>query len=403
MANAIPDILLSYQTDVLFLLVGANPLPNYVAACLLTRPNATLYLLHSQEEGQNTYDVAERLATALKESHYQPNLTTHLRGIPRSDPDAIEKQMEAMLKEIPPAAEVGLNYTGGTKPMSVHVYHALRRAYPRGCFTYLDATSLTMVINREGIPTQRVPVGRAVELDFETLFGLHGYELQSLRREAKKPQFCRTLAQVHATSQGCKQWRKWLWTFREPDLQLPTAADYPALEPAIRGFGDLCSGTPSETGVAWALGFETLVSCSKFFNGGWLEEYTFDALAPLAAPLGFCDYGIALKPQKPGQADFDIDVAAMWGYQLFAISCMMTEKPKFAKEHLFEVFVRARQLGGDEARIGLVCCVPKPATLQAEVEETWDAEGKIKVFGQEHLVDLAAWLENWFQTANREV
>jgi len=391
-----------YQTDVFFLLVGANPLPNYVAACLLTRPNATLYLLHSQQNGKNTYDVAERLKAALTRTDCRPDLTIHLGGISRSDPDDIEKQMKMLLKEISSTADVGLNYTGGTKPMSVHVYHTLRRACPRGCFSYLDAASLTMVINREGTPTQRVPIGREVEMDFQTLFGLHGYELKQPRQVANRSQFCRVLTKVHSTSPGVKQWRDWLNTFREPDPRLPTVTDYPALEPAIRGFADLCGGTPTETGVAQALGFDTLISCTKFFNGGWLEEYTFDALAPLAAPLHFCDYGIALKPHKPGQADFDIDVAVMWGYQLFAISCMVTEKKGPAKEHLFEVFVRARQVGGDEARIGLVSCVPNPTALQAEVEETWDAEGKIRVFGQDQLLDLPAWLEDWFKTANRE-
>ena len=392
-----------YQTDVLFLLVGANPLPNYVAACLLTKPNATLYLLHSQQNGKNTYEVAERLKAALTRQDCRPDLTVHLRGISRSDPDAIEKQMAVLLKEVSPTADVGLNYTGGTKPMSVHVYHALRQAFLRRCFSYLDAASLKMVINREGMPTQEIPIGREVELDFETLFGLHGYELESIRRTAIQPQFCRTLAEVHSTSQGCRQWRKWLRTFRESNPRLPTVADYPALEPAIQGFADLCGRTPTETGVAQALEFDTLISCTKFFNGGWLEEYTFDALAPLAAPLGFCDYGIALKPQKPGQADFDIDVAAMWGYQLFAISCIVTESKPRAKEHLLEIYVRARQLGGDEARIGLICCVPNPAILQAEVEEAWDAEGKIRVFGRNQLLDLTAWLEDWFRTANKEV
>jgi len=398
-----PDAFQPYQADFLFLLIGTNPLPNYVAACLLTKPRATLYLLHSQEEEKNTYDVAERLEIALRQSEYRPNLNIHLRGISRSDPDDVEKQMKTLLNEVSPAANVGLNYTGGTKPMSVHVYHALRQAYPRGCFSYLDAASLRMVINREGTPTQRVPVGRAVELDFQTLFGLHGYELKSPHQTAAQPQFCRALAEVHSTSQGVKQWREWLWTFREPDPQLPTVTDYPALEPAIRGFADLCGGTSTEIGVAQALGKDKLTSCTKFLNGGWLEEYTFDALAPLAVPLDFCDYGTELEPRKPGADVFELDVAAMWGYQLFAISCMVTEKKARAKEHLFEVFVRARQVGGDEARCAVVCCVPDPAALQAEVEETWDAEGKIRVFGQAHLLDLPDWLEDWFRTANREV
>ncbi|HIE48235.1 TPA: hypothetical protein EYP84_05040 [Candidatus Bipolaricaulota bacterium] len=99
-----------------------------------------------------------------------------------------------------------------------------------------------------------------------------------------------------------------------------------------------------------------------------------------------------------------MDVAAILGYQLFAISCIASKQGGGeTKKHLFEIFVRARQLGGDEARIGLVCCVPNPAALQAEVEETWDAEGKIRVFGQGQLLDLAVWLEDWFRTANREV
>jgi len=391
-----------WQTDVLFLLIGTNPLPDYVAARLLAKSKATLYLLHSEGD-KNTYDIATRLKSALVNPKCRPDLDILLRSIPRADPHVISDRMKSLLTEVPSAVKVGLNYTGGTKPMAVHVYYALRQAYPSGCFSYLDAASLTMVINREGTPTQRMPVGQAVELDFETLFGLHGYELPPPRQRVKQPQFCRTLAHVHTTSQGCKQWRAWLNTFREPDPQLPTVADYPALAPAICGFAELNRGTPTETGVARALGFDTLTSCTKFFNGGWLEEYTSDALAPLVASLPLCDYGIALKPHKPGQVGFDIDVAAMWGYQLFAISCMVTEKPKFAKEHLFEVFVRARQVGGDEARYGLVCCVPNPAALQAEVEETWDVEGKIRVFGQDQLLDLAAWLEEWFQTANREV
>ena len=392
-----------YQTDVLFLLVGTNPLPNYVAGCLLAKPNATLYLLHSQRNGENTYEVAQRLKAALKRPECRQDLRIEVRGISRSDPEAIHQRMQDILSEVPPSTHVGLNYTGGTKAMSVHVYHAVHEAYPDGVYSYLDATSLRMIINLKGIPTQQMLIGRDVKLDFRTLFGLHGYKLVSARRDAKQVDFCSTLAKVHSTSEGVKQWRAWLQTFgnKEREPQLPTANEYPALKPVIEAFANLCGGSPTKGGVATALGCRSLKSCAKFFSGGWLEEFTYHALT--STGIAFDDQGLEIQANKRGADKLDLDVASIWGYQLFAISCMVTEKKQKAKEHLFEVFVRARQLGGDEARIGLVSCVSNPAALQAEIEERWDAKGKIRVFGQSHLPELSEWLKDWIRTANKEV
>ncbi len=58
---------------------------------------------------------------------------------------------------------------------------------------------------------------------------------------------------------------------------------------------------------------------------------------------------------------FQFDVAAMRGYQLFAFSCTTEDgkrkgKRGLLKQKLFESYVRARQMGGDEACAALVCC-----------------------------------------------
>jgi hypothetical protein len=95
-----------------------------------------------------------------------------------------------------------------------------------------------------------------------------------------------------------------------------------------------------------------------------------------------------------------LDVAAIRGYQLFALSCTTSDKAERSKEHLLEAYVRARQMGGDEARVGLVCCYCDPAALQQEIEETWFTEGRVRVFGQRDLVNLPTLLQNWFETAN---
>ena len=96
-----------------------------------------------------------------------------------------------------------------------------------------------------------------------------------------------------------------------------------------------------------------------------------------------------------GKRDFDLDVAVMRSYQLFAFSCIVSNDPQSCKDHLMEVYVRARQAGGDEARVGLVCMYDDAPALQAEVESNLDAAGKIRVFGQNNLSSLNTYIAQW--------
>jgi hypothetical protein len=395
-----------YQTQVLFLLVGANPLPDYVAALLLAKEDASIYLLHSRGP-RGTIDIAERLKRAIEERRPSANVTLH--GIDDADADRIEAQVGQLISTLPSNAKaIGLNYTGGTKPMAAHTYHVLRKHFPDGCFSYLDARSLRMMISRGDQPTQRRAAGQAVQLGLEELLALHGYLLPANSRPTPKPPvLCRAMAQVHSTPDGFKQWRAWTKKL-DKSPSLPSLDDYPAVGPVLEALSEICdSSTPTEGSVARALGFEKFTSCSKFLIGEWLEDYTFHELAKVADDLGIADCAMRIKPIKAGKPrdarDMDLDAAAMCGYQLFAISCIATDRPEPAKDHLFEVFVRARQLGGDEARFALVSCVRDTASLHQEVEQTWDAEGRIRVFGQRDLLSLAQRLEEWFRTANKEV
>jgi len=117
------------------------------------------------------------------------------------------------------------------------------------------------------------------------------------------------------------------------------------------------------------------------------------------------DYAAGLLIRAPRRPDFELDVAATVGYQLFAISCRATEYKGLAKEHLLEVFTRAGQLGGDEARFAAItlCDDGKVKELENEVSEKWDAQGKIRVLGRSHISDLSAHLLKWFREANQEV
>jgi len=404
--TSIPEV---YKSDHLFLLVGMNPLPNYVAVQLMAADGATLYLLHSK----TTFDIAQRLKASIEAA--RSSFQVIPREINETDGQQIERQVRAILNGVSPKPapySVGLNYTGGTKPMAVHSYRVIKQAFPLGIFSYLDAGSLRMFIAKGDEPTQSPIVGAEVTLGLEELMKLHGYKLAKPPAKAgRNADLSHMIALVHSTPDSFKQWRNWIM-LPDSTSKLSSLLEYPALASVWQFFQSICGGSePTESKVAQALGASDFKGLSKYFIAEWLEEYALEGIGLFAEEIGINHYGMNLLLRQGSSHDFELDVAAMYGYQLFAISCTATEevdkreeatKPGRAKEHLMEAFVRARQLGGDEARYGVVSCVQNPAALQREIEQQWDAEGKVWVFGMYDLPYLAERLKLWFTTANKE-
>lgn len=127
-----------FQTQHLFILVGANPLPNYVAARLLLKSNGHLYLVHTRE----TKEIADRLIAALVPKS-AANAT--MIQVDEANTEDIFKQVNGYVGE---KQDVGLNYTGGTKTMAVHAYRAVEEACSDAVFSYLDAKTLSLFIEK---------------------------------------------------------------------------------------------------------------------------------------------------------------------------------------------------------------------------------------------------------------
>jgi len=112
-------------------------------------------------------------------------------------------------------------------------------------------------------------------------------------------------------------------------------------------------------------------------------------------------YGMNFELKLTNREKFQFDVAFTRGYQLFAISCTTTNNRPLCKSKLFEAYLRARQMGGDEARVALVCCSDDPDSLKAEISGTLPNK-KIEVFGREHLEDLATEITKWIGQNDKE-
>lgn len=395
----------SYQTDHLFLLVGTNPLPNYVASLLLAKENGTIYLLHSGGT-HGTKEVADRLKGALE------NRTQHLkicsREVDEVDSFKILQKIEEILEKLQPDATVGLHYTGGTKAMAVHANRVIEKAYPLGIFSYLDARTLSLIIDgRNGELTRSIPVANACDIRLEELLGLHGKSLAPPITETALSPVSEKLARLHSNQPDI--WRKWcLENLRRPDnrdkfknktqlksVKLPEEAPLSLIFHAMKPESEIYDLGNLSSWLGWKID-----KLAEWLDGIWLEYYVLDAIKKVAYACRLNDYGMTLKPTS-NEFNFEFDVAAMLGYQLFALSCTTSDSRPLCKSKLFEAYVRARQIGGDEARVSLVCCIDDPDSLLQEVKETWFTEGRVRVFGMRNLPDLSTMLQEWFETANK--
>lgn len=156
--------------------------------------------------------------------------------------------------------------------------------------------------------------------------------------------------------------------------------------------------TLGDLATAWGAKVGDLVT---WFDGIWLEDYTLWSLQQVQSESEVHEIVRGLELKKRRLDKPEIDVVALRGYQLFAISCATaSDHKKKIKLKLFEAYVRAHQLGGDEARVGVVSFAPDgtPDRIRKEIKEEWDVEGKFRVFGVEHLPELSKHLQEWFNS-----
>ncbi|MFN8443266.1 MAG: DUF1887 family CARF protein [Caldilineaceae bacterium] len=392
--ETIPD---ECKTEHLFLLIGSNPLPNYVAAMLLRRPNTVFYLIHTS----STFPIAEGLRNQLADLGERHE--TSLLQVDATDSESISNGIEAQLRKIPPRATIGLNYTGGTKAMAVHSYRILETKRGDTVFTYLDAQTLSLfIVGSNAQATRKVSVRQRCEIPLKTVMQLHGYtryqsESAPNWNQTNRKKLVSTIAILTINPESYKQWKE--YTAQKPLDTLPDLNQWPALSPFVEQVRSIC-GADADT-LQLSLFLEEgkkSSSCRTWLQGGWLEEYTIDAIDSVRKVCELTDLGMNLKPTKQGNDNsFELDIAAMRGYQLLSLSCIVSDVKDSCQEHFFEAYIRARQFGGEEAHAALICFYAKPAQLERTISENWLTQGHTKVFGREHLPNLPAHLKEWVQ------
>ena len=420
--------LTEYQRENLMLLVGTNTVPNYVAARMLASDGKTLVHLVSSNEMVGG-GMQEALIKVLERTGHR--LAEPVIVDPVNPDDICAKVRGRVLAT---SGSWGLHYTGGKKIMATHAYRAMETALAtrvppeEGVYSYLDADSLTLVID----PLEGRPVGpiaahqnpeAEIRLTLADLLELQGESERTLKkvrwseypageldrrtlsgpkrphRVPFRPEVRRSLltAWMGDGREAMKAWRdKGLKAAGGPSL-------VPACVPEIGG-EDLAT-----LAAKWG---ETVKHLQGWFHGNWLEDYVLDLVRGIADTCKLTDYALGLepdlwRPQAPNE-HFECDVLVTQGYRLFYISVTTDDSNALCKSKLFEAYLRAQRLGGDEADAALVTFHPNSARLQREIREAHGSKAKVRVFGPEHLFDrdrqelrLAESLVDWFASPKR--
>jgi len=170
------------SNKVLVLMVGTNPLPNYVVGSYLKENYDKFVLIYSGKNKDinqsSTADYADKLKKHL---NLDNNNCTLLPLSNVSNPNAIRDDLKEKFPK-DNVDEVHLNYTGGTKTMAVHVYNFLKEEFPKDKFnaSYLDARTNELIYddNRKGSVNLKDEI--KIDIDIKTLLSIHLYNIKKL-------------------------------------------------------------------------------------------------------------------------------------------------------------------------------------------------------------------------------
>lgn len=401
----------------LFLLIGTNPLPNYVVAKYFLENNPVLkriWLIYSEENGvqASTSEVAGRIQSLLQREIEGSNKKIIFPGnIPLSDVGSARdinndlKDIDGELKKLG-ATRLHLDYTGGTKAMAVHVYQYFKgKTHLEVGFSYLDGRNCILQFDSG----KQVNMLGEIQLNNEGIIELHGYryedkkgyrnhkalvEFAQIINEGKidkyldwKQEFIRNLfynekGLIKAKNKYQENLQRQLkmengevkvnpWTgFLDNEIanRILNAAEILTIFRDIYDNGIDNLKNNSEYEQRYAI-------LADFLDGKWLECYVHDVIE-----RGIASSPELLKKQKSGFIEisyskdlklasgigFELDGLVRNGYQLTVISCTTDRSKSLCKSKGFEVWHRAEQIGGEEAKSILITCMDENMVLELD-------------------------------------
>ena len=336
--------------------VGTNPLPIWVAwyhlKDKLPQP-VKVRLVYTA----GTVAEIDRLQAYCQGADFLDPIQTS-DGDPRNVRKDIQNIANDLSEETNP---LHIHYTGGTKVMAVETVAAFEATLPPRTIhldtSYLDprATSGPAIVNRAGRIWAQ-DARKDVNPCLNRIAELNGFDLGPLEHTFWHRSARKTM------------------TYSEPGK--PT-------EPQLQTGRDLFStghtSCPIDLEYAAYAGLEDALNQIANENHTRTNYELFHNVYVRRAG--------ASDTAKP----FELDVVAVLGYQIVVVSCTTDNDQATIKGKAMEAIIRARQLGGDEARAIVLCSADRQAAelIENEMEDEMGSRGlPLRVWGKNRWKNL---------------
>lgn len=383
----------------LILLIGTNPLPNYlVAKYLLDKEEIDkIFLLHSANNPNinqlSTENYANQLSALLNNSAIAIAKIA-LKNI--SSAIEIYSDLDDAITTMP--ENIHLNFTGGTKAMAVHIYNyfATNHFVKSIAFSYLDARNDALIThsisNNNFNESKTSNISNQLSMNLNELVQLHDYKIESKYTDKENADFkdfdnyindvndISLLKDFSKELNKIKGFEKSIRNFQELTNFVNNNKYSAVLK--VSKFKQIINNTKIPNNIfnnptIDTINFQNYLNTLNYFiNDKYLEHLVFltlkDAISQYNTTqnaTSITNYGSSIEIRKDANnasiKKFEIDGFFVKGHNLFGISCTTAFKRNTVKAKGFEIIHRTKQIGGEEAR-AIVVALPDGQDLKKQ-------------------------------------
>lgn len=413
------------MSNVLILLIGGNPLPNYVTAKYMldeTRNDKEFLpvpdkfiLLHSN----TTIKYAQKIKEKMRLSGYDP--FANLGDNERSRKTIIEAVINKLNKLQNKCAitSIHLNYTGGTKPMAVHTYNGIidfcdickkeENKIVKPIFSYLDPVQFKLVLDESGngYPNEMgTDLRDKVKLQIEDLFDIHVMKYEKKGDLATFKDNELDIRKFSGDILKSFEGRDPVWPVKffilkekKKKVRIDGIKDlneqffFQGINEDIPSLSHFFKNDKFDLELQEAE--KTFTELTKFMSGIWLEDFIVDIIKGLKKENKIAYDEIYKSVHATyNKRELEVDIIVMKGYQMFLFSCTTYERAGEVKGKAFEAIFRAEQLGGDHATAITVSCIKNVDLVVNDLKSFGDLQERYKLIGLQDLMNIKELEEN---------
>jgi len=416
------DSIIVEKADFLYLIMGTNPFPNIIAAVTRVKQDGNIICICTNETEGMVYDrykdlIKKKLGDSIEVEKIIVDKSA-LMDINEKINSNLESRITREKKDI----SVELNYTGGTKLISSAAYNCVRNFQCANgqngkisiTLSYIDAEREYMYFEKStgngDFKNIKVPLKEldgACSLTVSDIISAYNnfdmFNKDEIKTKPEMEKLCQELGNLFVNCDE-EQYDKAIDFFEEIyfdyfkknekkpfDIFMNDLLDRHKLPLPYKKYEDF--------------GFQDIEKAKEYFKKSiWFEEFIITKFLELKKEGIISDVIANVeKLKKPRELnnkkkpDFEVDIIAYKKYKIYAISVTTIDKPEEARDKLYEIRQRAKNLAGDEAGMCLITLCWDTKELINEYRNIWD-DDSIKntlIVGVNDFPDLKNKLKNW--------